>query len=111
MSSLPNYLLTARKRLGLTQEEVAFLLGFGGESKGGRVSRYENFTHEPDLQIALGFERIYATPAHELFAGIREEMDQQILARAKVLRHRLANESNPSRDELVNDLIARIPEL
>ena len=111
MSSLPNYLLIARKRLSLTQEEVAFLLGFAGESKGARVSRYESFGHEPDLRIALGFEILYSEPARDLFAGIREEVEQKILARAKVLRHRVDNGANPSREELVNDLIARIPEL
>ena len=42
-SPLPNYLRPHRKRLGLSQEEVAFLLGFRGESKGAGVCKDERF--------------------------------------------------------------------
>ena len=42
MSSLSNYLRTHRRRLTLSQEEVAFLLGVNGESKGSKVSRDES---------------------------------------------------------------------
>ncbi len=43
MKSLPNYLQSQRKRLALSQEEVAFLLGMVGMNKGEKVSRDENF--------------------------------------------------------------------
>jgi hypothetical protein len=39
MASLSNYLRTHRKRLALSQEEVAFLLGAKGMDKGIKVSR------------------------------------------------------------------------
>jgi hypothetical protein len=38
-SQLTNYLRTNRKRLVLSQEEVAFMLGFKGEDKGIKVCR------------------------------------------------------------------------
>ena len=43
---LTNYLRTNRKRLGLSQEEVAFVLGFKGEDKGIKVCRDENFARQ-----------------------------------------------------------------
>jgi hypothetical protein len=53
MKSLPNYLQSQRKRLALSQEEVGFLLGIGGMTKGEKVCRDENFAREPSLQDAL----------------------------------------------------------
>jgi transcriptional regulator with XRE-family HTH domain len=87
-SSLPNYLLTNRKRLALSQEEVAFLLGATGENKGVKVCRDERFAREPSLRMALTYEAIYGKPARELFAGIYEEIEREVAARAKILLHR-----------------------
>jgi transcriptional regulator with XRE-family HTH domain len=44
MAQLPNYLLSNRKRLSLSQKDVAFLLG---NQDGAKVSRYERFAREP----------------------------------------------------------------
>ena len=87
-SPLPNYLRTNRKRLALTQEEVAFLLGFRGMSRGARVCRDEKFAHEPNLETALAYEAIYQKPIRELFAGLYERVEREIMGRAKLLTFR-----------------------
>ena len=88
MIQLSNYLLTHRKRLALSQEEVGFLLGIRGESKGAKVCRDEKSTREPSLQIALAYEAIFERPVRELFAGLYEQMEQEVAERAKILTYR-----------------------
>src|ERR1022692_2737361 len=52
---LPNHLLSNRKRLALSQGEVAFLLG---TESGAQVCRYEQFDRQPSLETALACEVI-----------------------------------------------------
>jgi transcriptional regulator with XRE-family HTH domain len=87
-SPLPNYLRTNRKRLTLTQEELAFLLGFRGMSRGARVCRDEKFVREPNLWTALAYEAIYQKPIRELFAGLYERIEREVAGRAKLLNFR-----------------------
>jgi DNA-binding XRE family transcriptional regulator len=90
MASLPltNYLRTNRKRLALTQEEMAFLLGFRGEGKGAKVCRDEKFAREPRLRTALAYEAIYQKPVRDLFAGLYRQIEQEVAERAKILNFR-----------------------
>ena len=82
---LPNYLRANRKRLGLSQDEVAFLLG---TQSGAKVCRYERFVREPSLATALAFEAIFKRPASELFGGLYQEIEKQVAERAKALSYR-----------------------
>ena len=107
MSSLSNYLRTHRRRLTLSQEEVAFLLGVNGESKGSKVSRDENLTREPSLQTALAYQVIYGTPVRELFAGLYEQVEREVMERAKILRHRNSTKQNPKLQQIIANLIAQ----
>src|ERR1044071_1922020 len=72
---LPNYLLSNRKRLTLSQEEVAFLLGTGN---GQKVCRHERFTREPSLETAFAYEAIYKRNASELFSGLYQRVEQEV---------------------------------
>jgi len=84
-TQLPNYLRSNRKCLGLSQDEVAFLLG---AQSGAKVSRYERFVREPSLATALAYEAIFQKPASELFGGLYQKMEQKVVARAKALTYR-----------------------
>src|SRR5260221_12126771 len=98
---LPNYLLSNRKRLALSQDEVAFLLG---TKSGAKISRYERFAREPSLETALAFEMIFQRSTSELFGGLYQKVEQEVAARAKTLADRttdrkrqiLANIANKS---------------
>ena len=107
MASLPNYLLTNRKRLALSQEEVGFLIGAKGASKESTVSREERSIREPSLQAAIAYELIYGKPMRELFAGLYEEVEQSVAERARILRHRTTRKANPKRQEIINSLISK----
>ena len=111
MASLSNYLLTHRKRLSLSQEEAGFLLGMKGMNKGVKVCRDEALTREPSLQTALAYEVIYGKPVRELFAGLYEQIEQEVVGRAKILTYRKKKKPNQKRDELLASLALRSTQL
>jgi transcriptional regulator with XRE-family HTH domain len=78
MSKLPNYLRTYRKKAGLSQRDVAVLLG---SSDPTRISRYELNKREPDVGVVLAFEIIFSVPASVLFAGRLVELKAVIRKR------------------------------
>ena len=79
---LQNYLKTYRKRGGLTQDEMAYLLGC---QDGAKVSRYERLHRQPNLETALGCQVVFGVPAHELFPGMYKQVEQNIIPRAQLL--------------------------
>jgi transcriptional regulator with XRE-family HTH domain len=81
-SQLPNYLRTHRKRLGLSQDDVAYLLG---AVSGAKTSRYERFSREPGFRSALACEVVFQKPIRELFAGLYEQIEREVAVRAKEL--------------------------
>src|SRR5881628_703008 len=83
---LPNYLKTHRKRAGLSQDEVAFLLGC---RSGAKVSRYERLARRPSLETAFAYEAVFGVPARELFAGVYEKVEREVVKRARVLAGKL----------------------
>jgi transcriptional regulator with XRE-family HTH domain len=83
---LPNYLRTYRKRAGLSQDEVAFLLGC---RSGAKVSRYERLARRPSLETAFAYEAVFGVPARELFAGVYEKVEHEIRKRARILAEKL----------------------
>ena len=80
--SFPNYLLAHRKRLALSQREVACLLGADG---GAKVCRYERFVRIPSLETALAYEAAFRRPVRELFGGLYAKIQKDVAARARVL--------------------------
>jgi transcriptional regulator with XRE-family HTH domain len=97
---LDNYLRMYRKRAGLSQDEVAYLLG---TKSGTMTSRYERFRRTPSLETALAYEAIYGVPAKELFAGVSARAERVVRHRARILRKRLAVNGRNS-DQLVKIL-------
>lgn len=79
---LPNYLHANRKRLALSQDEVAFLLGI---RSGAKVCRNERFVRVPSLETAFAYEVIFQKPARELFSGLYQKAEREVASRAKVL--------------------------
>ena len=82
----PNHLRSARKHSGLSQEEVAFLLG---GHNGGKVSRYEQFNRMPALETACAYEALFGIPVSRLFAGIFEKACRKLAKRAQLLANEL----------------------
>src|SRR6266576_1911691 len=88
---LPNYLRANRKRLALSQDDVAFLLG---TRSGAKVCRYERFVREPSLQTALAYEAIFKKSVRELFGGLYQKAEREVAERAKILAEKKDDKPN-----------------
>jgi transcriptional regulator with XRE-family HTH domain len=84
-----SYLRTHRKRGGLTQDEMAFLLGC---QSGTKISRFERLARHPNLETALACQIVFGVPAHELFPGVFAEVEKTVAERAHLLLGRLRAE-------------------
>jgi transcriptional regulator with XRE-family HTH domain len=107
-SRIMSYLRTYRKRVGLTQDEMAFLLGC---QSGAKVSRFERLARTPSLETALACQAIFGVLPHEIFSGLHAEVEKAITERARVLSRRLhqtgKNGRALERKRAVIDAIAR----
>jgi transcriptional regulator with XRE-family HTH domain len=81
-SQFPNYLRANRKRLALSQDDVAFLLG---TQSGTSVCRYERFVRDPSLETALACEAIFKRSVSELWSGLYQKAERDVAMRAKAL--------------------------
>jgi transcriptional regulator with XRE-family HTH domain len=105
MAQFPNYLKSNRKRLGLSQGDVAFLLGM---QQGGQVCRHERFTRAPSLEVALAYEAILQRSACELFNGLYQQVEQQVAVRAKALiEGGRPSRQNTLRSQLLTNLASK----
>jgi len=82
---LSNYLRKFRKLSGLSQEDVAFLLG---AQTGAKVCRYERFIRSPGLETALALEVIFKRSVAELFPGLFQRIERGVRDRAGRLAKR-----------------------
>ncbi len=102
---LVNYLRTYRRRAGLTQDEMAFLLG---TTSGTRVSRYERSGRQPGLPTALAYEIALTVTQKQLFGGLYEHAEQKVQGRAVSLIKRLESEALDARTRLKLTALRRI---
>ena len=88
---LTSYLRTYRRRTGLSQSEVAFLIcairnpSTPTREKRGRgttVSRHECGDQLPLLEAAIGYEIVFGVPLREIYAGFYQEIHALIRVRA-----------------------------
>jgi transcriptional regulator with XRE-family HTH domain len=89
---LISYLRPLRRRWGLTQKELAFLIG--GES-GAIVSRLEQLQRTPTLATVIACEIIFGVGHIEIFPEAYTEIRGAVMARANELYESL--QGNPSR--------------
>jgi transcriptional regulator with XRE-family HTH domain len=105
---LPNHLRANRKRLALSQDEVAFLLG---TENGTKVCRYEQFVRMPSLQTALACEAMFKRSVSELFPGPYQKAEQQVAARARTLVERIGRAKCNQRVARKREVLAGIAAL
>jgi transcriptional regulator with XRE-family HTH domain len=81
-SKLIHYLRNERRETGLTQADMAALLGAPWKSK---VSRYERRVALPPLETALGYEAVTRKPVSQLFGGMYDTVTRRVKERARDL--------------------------
>jgi len=92
---LTSYLKTYRKRSGLTQRDVAFLLGW---KQGKQLSRYEKQRVIPSLQVALACAAIFRVPLRKLFPGVSDPIAREISSRSAALMAELRKKNVKGKD-------------
>ena len=83
---LPTYLRTYRKRFGLRQDELSYLLGC---QSGSSVSEYERSTHQPSLETAVACSAVFGVSVEELFPGIYEKVEKDVIERSRQMSEQL----------------------
>ena len=83
-----------RRKTGLSQEEVAYLLG---ARKGAQVSRYEKGHRLPDFRRAIAFAVILSVPMAALFVGLQESVARDVRRRAMLLQTTLESKKLQSK--------------
>lgn len=86
-----NYLRTQRKRSGLRQDDIAFLLNLNG---GYEISRFERMERLPRLDAAFGLQILFGTLPHELYPGLYTKVERTTRRRIRRLIAEL--EATPS---------------
>ncbi|HTV29047.1 MAG TPA: helix-turn-helix transcriptional regulator [Xanthobacteraceae bacterium] len=112
MGRLRNYLRVQRRKWHLTQEELAFLLGYLNQVM---VARLEGEERAITLTVAHACELIFGVTSSDLFPTLLEDVETRVLARMHELRDRL-KQSAPSQKALaklvvLEQAIARITAL
>lgn len=82
----PHCLQRYRKRNGLTQEEMAFLLGCKSPAQ---VSQYERLRRQPSGETMLRCQAIFGEPVDKLFPVLSEQVEEETKTRARELRDRI----------------------
>lgn len=80
--TIENLLWQTRKRRGLEQKQVAYLLNHHTPDQ---VSRYELGTRLPTLEIALMLEMIYGAPLRVMYKDLYERLQAELRDRLKRL--------------------------
>ena len=102
-----NYLRSYRLRWGLSQKELAYLLGW---DRPDIISRIERKQRSPTLQLAMACYILFDTPSAELFPDISAGIEQVVMAHVQEMYETI--QGDPSRRtkkkiELFEDAIAR----
>lgn len=78
MSSPPNYLKVYRKRSGLIQEDIAFILDLPDYSN---ISRYEKGQRTPSIELLLTYHHLFDVPIESLFEQESEIIKLKLIQR------------------------------
>lgn len=110
MKRLPNYLRTYRRRWRLTQEELAFILGYRGKSM---VARLEQDGRVITLAVAHACCVLFDVEPRDLFPAFLARVEDDLYRRLCDLRDELLLDppARPTSVELLREAIDRIAKL
>ena len=103
---LPSYLHTLRKQWGLSQPDLASLLGVTGSA----LCRFENLSRRPSAELILGAEVIFGHSAKDVFPGFYHEVERDIVDRAHIQYKSLESKTDDTAREklrLLTEIIER----
>lgn len=106
VSRIGCYLRTHRKRRGLTQEELAFIIG----CKAVCISRIENGTRRPTLRLVVACHILFGEPINKLFPAFYAEVEDRVMRGAARSYEELIEDGSyigRIKIELLTDLLIR----
>jgi transcriptional regulator with XRE-family HTH domain len=77
-NSVGTYLRFLRRKSGLSQSELARILG---TVTGGQISRHERSVSPPTLIAAFGYQVVFRRPASEIFPGLFHTIEAGVVER------------------------------
>jgi transcriptional regulator with XRE-family HTH domain len=92
---LANYLRAYRKSSGLTQAEVAFVVGINQSD----LCHYETGRREPSLRVVIALHVLYRIPIWKLFAGVYQAGVGETKRRMRALQGKLLTPNSSSRSK------------
>jgi DNA-binding XRE family transcriptional regulator len=87
---LGTYLRTHRKHAGLTQGELARIIGYPSAAT---ISNHERLYALPPLMTAIAYEVVFRVPVTEIFAGVAQAMEQLVDFHLTEMEKQLRNEA------------------
>lgn len=87
------YLRTHRRVWGLTQQELASLMGFGSAA---HVSRIENGKRAPTVESALACQVLFGIPPSAMFPHAYESVEERVIRDVFERHLALGDTSKPS---------------
>lgn len=94
LSRAASYLRTHRRKYGLSQSDLANILGLVTELQ---ISRHERSLTMPLFLTAISYEIVFQVPLAELFPGIYETVRQNVEKRLAEIEERLHQSSAKGR--------------
>jgi transcriptional regulator with XRE-family HTH domain len=97
-----------RRRWGLTQVELAMLLGAGSSTT---VSRIERSIRVPTVTVLIACSILFGLPAPELFSSLHDEIAEIVGTAAKSLYDDLEGKTDKQsvrKRQLLEDVLTRI---
>jgi len=102
------YLRTHRRRWGLTQKELARLIGL---QSGSQVSRLERGKRQPTFPIVIACVLIFGVQAADIFPALVNDVEDEVMQHAYQLYRALQGDTSTAAKaklELLNQLVAHI---
>lgn len=87
-SSVGTYLRFLRRKSGLSQEELARILG---SVTPGQISRHERSMSAPSLLAAFGYQVVFRQPASDIFPGLYHAVEAGVEQRLAELESGLSS--------------------
>ncbi len=103
---LPSYLHTLRKQWGLSQPDLAALLGVTGSA----LCRFENLSRRPTAELIIATEVIFGHGPKDVFPAFYHDIEHTIVDRARAQHDRLESDADPATREkvrLLTEIIER----
>jgi transcriptional regulator with XRE-family HTH domain len=108
--SIKSLLRTQRRLWGLTQKELAKLLGIGERA---HVSKLEHGSRHPNIKTAIGTHVLFGIEIRSLFPRLWHEVEEEVMRRiyafSKIVEHGTSRKSK-RKVALVEEALTRAKE-